>query len=269
MSERRRPLVVVTGASGGIGRQICLTLARDGFDIIGQYHSRSSEASELSTRLRQSGINCHMVQADLAESSGIRLMVDAIDGFMRSSDSVLRGLVNDAALLLGPGFSTATESEFDRYFAVNLKAPLFLSQRLSERMEEGGSIVNISSAGAHFSSSEDILYAVSKAALESMTVHAAEALAERGIRINAVIPGFTNNGHELFSVPEAREHMSSYSVMGGVSEPAVVAEAVAFLLSERASRTTGSTLDVSGGSTLGARPSFATQTSLRDQALLR
>lgn len=253
MAELKRPVAVVTGASGGIGRAICLTLAREGFDIIGQYRSRTADVERLQHDIEAQGARCSIVGADLAELSGVTLLVDAVDRYLASENAALQGLVNGAALMLGPSFDAATESEFDRYVAVNLRAPFFLTQQLAQRMPPGGSIVNISSAGAHFSSPGDIIYAVSKAALESMTYHAAESLARRGIRINAVVPGFTDNGHELFTVPAVREHMASHAVLGDVTEPAVVAEAVAFLLTDRASRTTGSTLDVSGGSMLGAR----------------
>ncbi len=253
MTGKERLLVVVTGATGGIGQAICGALARKGMDILGQYRNRAAEAERLRKEVEALGVRCTTVLADLEKSSGIDAVTDAVDKLTRSDGVVLRGLVNNAAVLLGPGFDEAEEGEYDRYMAVNLRAPFFLTQRLSRRMPRGGSIVNISSAGAHFSSPGDIVYALTKSALESMAFHAAEALAENGIRINAVVPGFTDNGHPLFTAPEAREYMGTYAAMGGVSDPSVVAEAVAFLLSDRSSRTTGSTLDVSGGSTLGAR----------------
>ena len=122
-------------------------------------------------------------------------------------------------------------------------------------MLNGGSIVNISSASAHFSSPGDIIYAMTKAALESFTRNVAEAVADRGIRANVVIPGFTDNGHPAFSDDRVRQYMSSFSVLGGVADPETVAEAVRFLISDRSRRTTGASIDVTGGSTLGARGS--------------
>lgn len=263
MGEPKRPLAVVTGASGGIGRSICMALAREGFDIIGQYRSRAADAERIQRDIQAEGGRCEIVAADLAEPYGAAIVVEAVDRYLASESAALRGLVNDAALLLGPSFDVATESDFDRYIAVNLRAPFFLAQKLAQRMQPGGSIVNISSAGAHFSSPGDIVYAISKAGLESMTFHAAEALAKRGIRINAVVPGFTDNGHELFTFPEVREYMASHALLDDVAEPAIVAEAVTFLLTDRSSRTTGSTLDVSGGSTLGIRASSSPRISLR------
>ena len=106
------------------------------------------------------------------------------------------------------------------------------------------------------------MYAMSKAALEAMTFHAAEALAARGIRINTVMPGFTDNGHEAFENLKVRDFMSSFSVLGGVASPVNIADAIAFLISDAAARTTGSVLDVSGGSALGRRPAGGSLTDL-------
>jgi 3-oxoacyl-[acyl-carrier protein] reductase len=259
-----RPLAVVTGASGGIGQAICLRLVKGGYDIIAQYNSRSLEAERLQARLNAEGGNCTLVKADLGVAGSVELVVAALDERLSEPEGgTVSALVNSAALMLGPGFGSTTTDEFDRYFAVNTKAPFFLSQHVAQRMSAGGSIVNISSAGVHFSSPGDIVYSMTKAALEALSFHAAERLAARGIRINSIIPGFTDNGHDLFSNSKAREHMSSFAVLGGVSETSTVADAVAFLVSSESSRTTGTTLDVSGGSTIGARPRQLPRVSLR------
>jgi 3-oxoacyl-[acyl-carrier protein] reductase len=118
----------------------------------------------------------------------------------------------------------------------------------------------------HFSSPGDIIYAMSKAAVEAFTRHAAESLAGKGIRINAVIPGFTDNGHPAFQDPAIRAYLGEFSVLGDVAAADDVAEAIAFLISERSRRTTGAMLDVSAGSTLGARASSAGKLSLRTVA---
>lgn len=262
MTHSNRPLAVITGATGGIGRDICRLLAREGYDIVAQYHSQHDRAEQLKSSLEEHGVYCATASCDLGTPDAIDAVDAAVEEALTNTADELKVLVNNAAMLLGPSLSSATHEQFDAYMAVNVRAPFFLTQRLSLRMPAGGAIVNVSSAGVHFSCPDDIVYAMSKAALESMAFHAAESLAERGIRINAVIPGFTDNGHELFSIPEARAHMSTFAVQGDVADPSVVAEAVLFLASDRASRTTGTTLDVSGGSTLGARPRSAENLTL-------
>lgn len=247
--------VVVTGATGGIGRAIVRRLASDGYGIVLHYASSEQVAAELRSELIDNGVHCVMVGADLRSELGIRRVIEEVDNLLALDGNYrLHGLVNNAAKLLGPSLTDATFAQFNEYVDLNARAPFFLIQQISRMMARGGSIVNLSSAGAHFSSPGDIVYAMSKAAVESLTKHAAEELAHRGLRINAVIPGFTDNGHPAFRDPQVSAYMSSFSVMGGISQPEVVADAVAFLLSEGSVRTTGSLLDVSGGSTLGARP---------------
>ena len=263
MNSFDRPLAVVTGATGGIGKAICLRLAEEGYDLLCVYQSKHDEAQRIRRQIIDLGVQCSIMSCDLSDPTSIDLIDQATTRILGEGGRNLKALVNCAALLLGPGFGTATAEQFDTYMSVNVSAPFFLSQSLSRHMISGGSIVNLSSAGAHFSSPGDIIYSMSKSALESMAFHAAEALAGKGIRINTVIPGFTDNGHELFQRPEARHHMGSFAVLGDVSEPEVVAEAVHFLVSGRSSRTTGTTLDVSGGSTLGARPKTAKRVSLK------
>lgn len=137
-------------------------------------------------------------------------------------------LVNNATRLLGPSFGETTPAQFDAYFALNARAPFLLAQELCRRMTAGGGVVNVSSASAHFSSPGDIVYAMSKAALESLTRNMAEAAAARGIRVNTVVPGFTDNGHPGFHDPAVRSYMGSFAVLGGVSAPEDVAEGVRF-----------------------------------------
>lgn len=251
-------VVVVTGATGGIGRAICHTLSAEGYVIVAHYRNRHRTARELVRSMRERDRKCYLVAADFAEVDGVARVVAAVDNVLEQNSAYrLWGLVNNAARLLGPSFSEATEEEFDDYFAINLKAPFFLSQRLMARMSPGGGIVNISSASAHFSSPGDIVYSMTKASLESLTKNAAEPLASQGLRVNTIVPGFTDNGHEAFCDHDIRQYMSSFSVLGDVAAPETVAEAVSFLISGRSSRTTGAVLDVSGGSLLAARGSGA------------
>lgn len=251
-------VVVVTGAAGGIGRAIASTLGSAGYAVIVHFHTNEPAARFLVEEISEHGGRAFMARADLADPAGVEELLSRVDEILGSHpDLHLWGLVNNAAAMLGPSFAEASPDEFDRYFALNTRAPFFLAQRLAERMTTGGSIVNISSAGAHFSSAGDIVYAMTKAALESLTRNAAEALAPRGVRINSVIPGFTDNGHPALSIPAVREHVGSYALLGGVASPTAVADAVAFLLSQHAARTTGAALDVTGGSLLGVRPTTA------------
>ncbi|MCI1020412.1 SDR family oxidoreductase [Microbacterium sp. C5A9] len=263
MGEPFGRLAVVTGGTGGIGTAIARKLAADGYKLVLHHVADVSRAMRVQRELGASVLD--VVRSDLRSVEGVEAIIASVSTVLSEHRSVrLAGLVNNAAVMLGPGLREARPEDFDEYFAVNVRAPFFLSQRLSEKMGEGSSIVNVSSVAAHFSSPGDIVYAMSKTAIEAFARHAAPALAERGIRINTVVPGFTDNGHPAFQLAEVQQRLSSFSVLGGVAEPSTVADAVAFLLSETSARTTGTTLDVSGGGALGSRP--AGGMSLRDLA---
>lgn len=247
--------VLVTGSTGGIGSQICLQLADDGYDIVGHFLSQEEKALNLQRAIRAKGRNATMIRANLASNSEVEDLIEAVrQDVAQPSRTQLVGLVNNAGSLMGPSFGDVTFDRFDEYIAVNARAPLFLIQELSREMVDGSSIVNVSSVATKFSSSSDLVYAISKAALEALTFHAADGLGRRGIRINTVLAGFTDNGNEAFSDPLIRTYMSSYSTLGGVAEPRDVARAISFLLSSASRRTTGALLDVSGGSALGRTP---------------
>lgn len=245
---------MVTGASGGIGAEIAKMLSADGYYVLGQYRTGRERATQLETALAASRSGGEVVEADLSSSAGLATLVDAVRTRASQSGLQVTALVNNAARMLGPSFVDATPQEFDDFVAINTKAPFFLSQHLSRDMVAGASIVNISSASAHIASAGDIVYAMTKSALESLTRNMAEALASAGIRVNAVMPGFTDNGHPAFSDERAVAYMSSLSMLGSVAAPAAIANAVSFLVSGRANRTTGAVLDVSGGMSLHPRP---------------
>ncbi len=261
------PVAIVTGGSGGIGRYIAARLGADGYSVIVHYANAQDAALETVREVQQAGAQAWPLRADLSTPSGPGTLIEEIHSLI---DTVgghhVYALVNNASFLLGPAFGSATADVFDAYFALNVRAPVLLAQGVAPLMAAGGSIVNISSAAAHFASPNDIIYVMTKNATESLGMHAAPALASVGVRINTVIPGFTDNGHPAFRNPDVRAHMSSFAAMGDVSEPRHVADAVSFLVSDASSRTTGTTLDVSGGSTIGARAPSGRAVSLRDLA---
>ncbi len=258
-------LAVITGASGGIGRCIALRLAEQGFAVIVYYVKNLLSAQRVVDEIRHENGQAWLAKADLGTEVGVEALRQIVGDVLSGVPELrLTAIVNNASLMLGPQFGDVDAAAFDDYFQVNVRAPLLITQTLIPMMSPGGSVVNISSAAAHFASPGDIVYAMSKSALEALSRHSAPALAKVGVRINTVIPGFTDNGHPAFEDPTVRAHMSSFAALGGVADPIHVADAVAFLVSENAARITGVSLDVSGGSTIGARESSGQMMSLRD-----
>lgn len=254
MTEQKssRGLALVTGASGGIGSRIAHALAGAGYALLLHSRTQHPRLQDIEHACEAVDVESFTVQADLSTQAGVVAVSDRAQQLVADGRE-LTLIVNNAAALLSPEFAQTTPNDFDYFFATNVRAPFFLVQSLVPVMPRGAAIVNVSSASAHFSSPGDTAYAMSKAALESFTMQAAETLAKRGIRINTVVPGFTDNGYELFQNAEALAYMDTFAVLGGVAHPDDVAQAVLFLASPAARRITGTALDVTGGSTIGAR----------------
>lgn len=253
LPSRGKPLAVVTGVSGGIGQEITRKLMSAGYAVIGHYNFNVEKASSLASELDLDD-RFVLVSADLATAQGPEKIVETVRLFLETHKEFdLTLLVNNAGKLLGPSLDSATPEAFDEYMAINAEAPFFIIQGLKELLTSGASVINISSASAHLSSPGDLVYAMSKAALESLTSNLAEELATEGIRINNIIPGFTDNGHPGFAIPAVSEYMGSFPLLGGVATPADIANAVMYLASTSANRITGSSLDLTGGSLINAR----------------
>ncbi|MFF7162845.1 SDR family NAD(P)-dependent oxidoreductase [Streptomyces sp. NPDC008086] len=161
-------------------------------------------------------------------------------------------LVNNAGASGSGPVGQAVPEVFDRMIAVNAKAPFFLVQNALPRMRDGGRIVNVSSLASRRAFPESLAYAMSKGALDTMTLALAKELGPRGITVNTVGPGFieTDMNARRRTTPEARATLAARSVFGRIGRPSDVADVVAFLASDDSRWITGQYLDVSGGTDL-------------------
>ncbi len=161
-------------------------------------------------------------------------------------------LVNNAGVSGSGPVGEAVPEVFDRMIAVNAKAPFFLVQSALPRMRDGGRIVNVSSLASRRAFPESVAYAMSKGALDTMTLCLAKELGGRGITVNSVGPGFieTDMNARRRTTPEACAALAARSVFGRIGRPSDVADVVAFLVSDDARWITGQYIDVSGGTDL-------------------
>jgi 3-oxoacyl-[acyl-carrier protein] reductase len=246
---------LVTGGSRGIGRAIAVRLASDGALVAVHYGQNEAAAKETVTLIEGAGGRAFPVRADLAAPDAAGTLWEGFDEGLRAVGAApgLDILVNNAAIATSRDLASVTGEEFDRLFAVNVRAPLFLVQRGLGRLRDGGRIVNISSGVTRIALPDVIAYSMTKGALETFTLTLAKVLGERGITVNSVSPGYVDtdvNASWMRTDPVAKAEAAAYSVFGRVGEPGDIADVVAFVASPDARWVTGRTIDATGGTRL-------------------
>ncbi|MET9348753.1 SDR family oxidoreductase [Streptomyces termitum] len=254
MSRLAGRTAIVTGASRGIGRGIAERLGRDGALVAVHYGSSADAAAATVEAVERAGGRAFAFRAALD-------LPDAAGAFYAALDEGLAGagagpefdvLVNNAGASGSGRIHQLTPEVFDRLFAVNVKAPLFLVQQGLGRLRDGGRIVNISSLTSRNAYPESVTYAMTKGALDTMTLALAKELGPRGITVNTVAPGFvaTDMNARHRTTPEAAAALAAHSVFGRIGAPADVADVVSFLVSDDARWLTGQYLETGGGAGL-------------------
>ncbi|MGW0747532.1 SDR family NAD(P)-dependent oxidoreductase [Streptomyces sp. NPDC002817] len=255
MGKLNGKTALVTGSSRGIGRSIAVGLAQEGALVVVHYANGERAALETVELIEKDGGRAFTVRAQLGVPGDVDQLFQGLEAGLkeRTGDTTLDILVNNAAqsLPLGIAPEEMSAEQFDTLFAVNAKAPFFITQRALGLIPDGGRVINISSAMTRKSNPSGVLYAMTKGALEQLSLHFARHLAPRGITINSLAPGVTDNGSEIFNIPEVVEQMSQFSAFHRVGVPKDVADVVAFLATDEARWITGAFIDVSGGSLLG------------------
>lgn len=252
-----RPLegktALVTGGSRGIGRGIALRLAADGALVAVHYGSSEAAARETVETIRSSGGQALAIRAELGVVGDAAALYAAFDAGMGEFGvpPEFDILVNNAGVSGSGRITEVTEEVFDRLVAVNVRAPLFLVQHGLKRLRDGGRIINISSAATRRAFPESIGYAMTKGAVDTLTLALARQLGngDHGQRGGA---GFRGDGHERTAAadPEAAAALAAYSVFNRIGRPDDIADVVAFLASDDSRWITGQYVDATGGTIL-------------------
>jgi NAD(P)-dependent dehydrogenase (short-subunit alcohol dehydrogenase family) len=232
----------VTGGSRGIGAAICDRLASDGHDLVIGYRADLAAAESVADTVRAAGQRALVVQVDTADEGSVEGLFASADDF-----GAVTALVNNAAMS-GPvgDLVDADVAELRRAIDVNFLGYLLCARRAIRSLTDGGAIVNLSSAAATIGSPGTYVhYAASKAAIDALTIGLAKELAPRHIRVNAVAPGIIWS--EFHLDPDRPAKLASTIPFGRSGQPTEIAGAVAWLLSEDASYTSGAILRVAGG----------------------
>jgi glucose 1-dehydrogenase len=236
-------VAIVTGASQGIGRACAERLVREGARVM--LADVRPEGAQAAAAL---GDSARFVLADVSVKADVEAMLAATLASFGQVDI----LVNNAGVPHAAGFFELTEEDFDRVLRVNLKSMFLCSQAVAREMvkRKTGCIINMSSVNAELAIPNQIPYVVSKGGVNQLTRVSALALAEHGIRVNAIGPGtiLTELAKQaVMDSPEARRTILSRTPLGRCGEPEEVAGIAAFLASDDASYMTGQTLYADGG----------------------
>ncbi len=226
-------VVVVTGASQGIGKAIAIKLAESGYEVHGVYNTSKDAADELNQR---HGIIFH--QADLSQRDQTLRLAGEL------SELSIHALINDAGIWEADDLDNPQYDIWDKTLEINVTAPLILSLELSKKMETGSSIVNISSTDGMIGAFDGLSYSASKAGLINITKSLGIHLGPKGIRVNAIAPGWIDTSMVSDVPSKVAEEMTP---LGRKGTPEEIADVVEFLISDKASFITGETIVVDGG----------------------
>jgi NAD(P)-dependent dehydrogenase (short-subunit alcohol dehydrogenase family) len=244
-------VVLITGASRGIGAATALLAAQQGWSVAVNYVANSLAADDVVRQIRAAGGTAMAVKADVASEADILRMFDAVHAKLGSID----GLVNNAGVVdVASRVDAMSVARLERMWATNITSSFVCAREAVKRMSTryggaGGSIVNLSSAAARLGSpGQYVDYAASKAAIDAFTMGLAKEVAAEGVRVNAVRPGIIDTDiHASGGQPDRAAQLAASVPLQRAGTAHEVAQAIVWLLSDASSYTTGSVVDVTGG----------------------
>ncbi|GAB2575091.1 SDR family NAD(P)-dependent oxidoreductase [Spirosoma areae] len=250
-----RKIAVVTGGSRGLGKNMALSLAKKGIDVILTYNSKREEAQAVVAEIEQAGQKAAALQLNTGD-------VKQFDAFVAQLSTVLNEqfttdrfdfLINNAGIGLSTPIGNTTEDAFDQLMNINFKGVYFLTQKLLLILRDGGRIVNISTGLSRFTSPGRAVYGSLKGAIEILTMYMAKELGSRRIAVNVVAPGAIETdfgGGVVRDNAEVNKHIAGITALGRVGLPDDIGGVVAFLCTEEAHWINAQRIEVSGGMNL-------------------
>lgn len=250
-----KKIALVTGGSRGLGKNMALSLADKGINVILTYNSKAEEALEVVAQIEAKGQKAVALQLNTGE-------VKTFDGFFAKIKDVLKDtfhtdhfdfLINNAGIGINTPFAETTEEQFDLLMNIHLKGVYFLTQKALPLINDGGRIINLSTGLARFSMPGYSAYAAMKGGIEVLTKYLAAELGARGIAVNIVAPGAIETdfgGGVVRDNAHVNQHIAGITALGRVGRPDDIGSVVAFLCTEDAKWVNAQRIEVSGGMNL-------------------
>lgn len=244
-------IALITGASRGIGAATAKVLAQQGYAICVNYKSNAKAADQLVVELTAAGVRAIAVQADISQEADVERLFNTLDQQL----GPITALVNNAGILRPQSrVEDLTAERINQLLTTNVTGYFLCCREAIKRMStkhggQGGSIVNVSSVAARTGSPHEYIdYAATKGAIDTLTTGLSIEVADEGIRVNGVRPGFIyTDMHTDGGEPGRVDRLSPVIPMKRGGQPEEVAQAIAWLLSDAASYSTGSFIDLAGG----------------------
>ncbi len=236
-------VIIITGASRGIGREIAKTLAKNGKKVIANYNHSLNQAVELQEELKKEGIEIDLFRADVSKKHEAEKLVE----FTIKKYKKIDFLINNAGISDGKMITDITDEDWHKMINTNLYSAFIMSQLAIPYMihEKQGQIINISSIWGMVGSSCEVLYSITKAGMNGLTKALAKELGPSGIRVNAIAPGMINTEMNNEFSPEEIEAIKQEIPLEKIGEPNEIAKCVKWLLED--SYTTGQIISINGG----------------------
>jgi NAD(P)-dependent dehydrogenase (short-subunit alcohol dehydrogenase family) len=247
-----KKIAIVTGGSRGIGRNTVESLARRNVDTIFTYHSHGTDAEAVAAAVKRAGAEAVALQLDAGNVQSFGAFVESVKGALSKLGATrFDFLVNNAGNShRNMPFATATEEELDNIYNVHFKGVFFLTQKLLSLINDGGRIVNVSTARTRIATPGGAIYASMKGAVEVLSKHLAKELGPRRVAVNVVAPGATEtdfSGGIVRDNPAVNKRVAEGTALGRAGVPEDVGRMIASLLSEDNRWINGERIEVTGG----------------------
>ncbi len=245
-------IALITGGSRGLGKNTALALAQKNIDIILTYNSQQAEAEQVVQEIEALGSKAAALQLNVAEIGSFDSFIEKVTNALAAKwqGVSLDILINNAGIGIHKPFAETTEADFDSLVDIQFKGPFFLTQKILPLLNNGGSIINISSGLARFSTPGYSAYAAMKGAMETLTRYQAKELGARGIRVNIVAPGAIETdfgGGVVRDNQQLNSFIASQTALGRVGLPDDIGGLIASLCMREMSWVTAQRIEASGG----------------------
>lgn len=244
MADLKNKTAIITGSSRGLGRKAAIELVKHGAGVVVNYHSNETEARATVNEILSNGGTAIAVKADVSNSEAVNYLFEKTLEQFGKIDIV----VNNAGIMVTKFLKDFTEEEFDKQFSFNVKSVFLMMKKASEKLNQNGRIINISSSTSRLMLPTYAIYSATKSAVEQMTRVFAKEISSKGITVNSVLPGPINT--ELFRNGKSEDlinriaGLSAFNRIGNVED---IIPIILFLSSDESQWITGQSIGINGG----------------------